>query len=51
MVFGDEGWCSMAGEASASEKRDPLLGRRRIVRGVAGDAGKTISTLSLALTL
>jgi hypothetical protein len=27
VVFGDEGWCSMAGEASASEISDPLFGR------------------------
>ena len=51
VVPGDEGWCSMAGEASASEIRDTLFGRRRIVRVVAGGTGKTISALSLALAL
>ena len=51
MVFGDEGRRSMAGEASASEISNPLFGRRRMVRIVTGGAGKTISALSLALTL
>src|SRR5580704_15919634 len=41
----------MAGEASASEISDPLFGGRRIVRVVAGDAGETVSALSLALAL
>jgi hypothetical protein len=51
MVPGDEGWSSMAGEASASEITDTLVGRGQIVRVVAGGTGKTISALSLALAL
>jgi hypothetical protein len=51
MVFGNERRRSMADEASASEISDPLFGRRGMVRVVAGSAGKTISALSLALTL
>ncbi len=51
MVFGDEGRFSVTGEASVSKINASLFDRRRTVRVVAGGAGKTISALSLALTL
>jgi hypothetical protein len=51
MVLGYERRRTMAGKTSTSEISDSLFSSRRIVRVVAGDAGKTVSALSFALTL